>query len=172
MSSGVSRVMPATVLSTARSFAIKTLIVIGSALAIFLGLYVFEMEHRLIALNQAKATIDGSQFKPGCYDCVDDEAMVSKILEVEETADLTFDGLALQRRDVRFGIADGLKNARHKDLLVVRSWCQQPDELANLRIFACAVGAKRLLVLASYSDAIKVMYDSAYRGKTEKPSGR
>jgi hypothetical protein len=164
--------MPATAVSAAFSFAIKTWMVIGIAVALFIGLYVFDVSHRRMELNLATAAVDGSQFKPGYYDCGDDEAMVSKIFEIEGSADLTFDGLSLQRRDVRFGIADGLKNARHKDLLVVWSWCRQPDELADLKIFAYAAGAKRLLILGRHCQGVSVEYDSAYDSKSQDRSDR
>jgi hypothetical protein len=165
--------MTPTPVSAAASFAIKTWLVLGIGLAIFLGLYVFEIDHRLIALNQAKAAIDCRSFKPGCYDDVDDEAMVSKIIETAKAADQTFDGLGLARADVRLGVADCLKRDKNKGLLVIWSWCRRPGELAYLKQFGAATGCKRLLILGVHScGPISVEYDSAYTGKTESPSDR
>ncbi len=141
-------------------------------MVLFIGLHVFESDCWHKKLSLATAAITGSQFKPGYYDCGDDEAMVSKIFAESRSADLTFEGDALARRDVRFGIADGLKNARHKDLLVVWSGCRRPDELANLMIFAYAAGAKRLLILGRHCQGVSVEYDSAYEIQHETPSDR
>ncbi|MBS1991740.1 MAG: hypothetical protein JSS83_14565 [Cyanobacteria bacterium SZAS LIN-3] len=148
--------MPATVLSRARSFAVKTWLVVGLGVAMPIGWCVFEIDYQRRELSLETAATDGRHFKPSYYDCGDNEAMASKIFEVEETADLAFDGRGLKRRDVRSGIADCLKKARHKDLLVVWSWCRQPDELANLRLFADAVGAKRLLILGRHCQGVSV----------------
>ena len=141
-------------------------------MTIFLGLYVFEMDHRLIVLNQAKAAIDDSNFKPGYYDDLDNAAMVAKIIDTARTAEPNFDGLALRTSDVRLRFVDCLRHAKHKDLLVVWSWCDRPDEFADLKEFAYAAGAKRLLILGRHCEGISVVYDSAYKGQNEKPSGR
>jgi hypothetical protein len=165
--------MPATAVSAALSFAINTWLVAAMTLAIFLGLYMFELDHRLIVLNQAKAAIDCRSFKPGFYDDAVNEAMVSAISDTARTADQKFDCRALHRADVRLGIADCLKHAKRKDLVVISSWCPKPDELAYLKEFGAVIGCKRLLILAEYnSGPISVQYDSAYKSQNEKPSDK
>jgi hypothetical protein len=158
--------------SAAASFAIKTWLVITIAIAIFLGHYVLQLSALHRAVNIGKAAAPCPYLKPGCYGCGEDEAMISEILLTERTADQKFDCLGIQRLDVRAGVAECLKHEKRKNLMVIRSWCLGPNDLAELKKFAAETGFKRLLILASYSDAIRVVYDSAYESKNDNPSSR
>lgn len=174
--------MSATGVLAARSFAIKTWLLVTISIAVFLGQHFATECFLWRALFASYMPIINQALKPGYYYAADEDLMFYRILATADTADQKLDlGTSLDEIDIGIGTYDAdrgrhvvyftrdqlhgfLKKQMKKDLLSIRMWQASKEELQSLRNFVSDLGYKRVLILGNQCEGVYVLYDSAGAG--------